>query len=28
MLLVWDNGSPNLVDEIQKGDAPQVPVQF
>lgn len=28
MLLVWENGSPNLVYEIQKGDAPEVPVQF
>ncbi|MBF5005764.1 hydroxyquinol 1,2-dioxygenase [Diaphorobacter caeni] len=28
MLLVWENGSPNLVYEIQKGDAPEIPVQF
>ncbi|MFZ2737007.1 MAG: hydroxyquinol 1,2-dioxygenase [Burkholderiaceae bacterium] len=28
MLLVWENGSPNLVYEIQQGEAPQVPVQF
>ena len=28
MLLVWENGSPKLVYEIQNGDAPQVPVQF
>ena len=28
MLLVWENGSPNLVYEIQKGEAPEVPVQF
>jgi hypothetical protein len=28
MLLVWENGSPNLVYEIQKGDAPEVPVKF
>ncbi|MGV3572400.1 MAG: hydroxyquinol 1,2-dioxygenase [Ramlibacter sp.] len=28
MLLVWENGSPTLVYEIQKGDAPKVPVKF
>ena len=28
MLLVWENGSPKLVYEIQNGQAPQVPVQF
>ena len=28
MLLVWENGSPTLVDEIQKGEAPEVPVTF
>ena len=28
MLLVWENGSPKLVYEIQNGDAPEVPVQF
>lgn len=28
MLLVWENGSPNLVYEIQKGEAPEIPVQF
>jgi hypothetical protein len=28
MLLVWENGSPNLVHEIQKGEAPEVPVKF
>jgi len=28
MLLVWENGSPNLVYEIQKGEAPEVPVKF
>ena len=28
MLLVWENGSPKLVYEIQNGEAPQVPVQF
>jgi Hydroquinone 1,2-dioxygenase large subunit N-terminal len=28
MLLVWENGSPNLVYEIQKGEAPEVPVSF
>ena len=28
MLLVWENGSPNLVYEIQKGESPEVPVQF
>lgn len=28
MLLVWENGSPNLVYEIQSGEAPQVPVTF
>lgn len=28
MLLVWENGSPNLVDDIKTGKAPQVPVQF
>lgn len=28
MLLVWENGSPTLVHEIQKGDAPEVPVKF
>jgi hypothetical protein len=28
MLLVWENGSPTLVYEIEKGESPQVPVQF
>jgi len=28
MLLVWENGSPTLVYEIQKGEAPEVPVSF
>jgi hypothetical protein len=28
MLLVWENGSPTLVYEIQKGLAPEVPVAF
>lgn len=28
MLLVWENGSPKLVYEIQNGDAPEVPVSF
>jgi hypothetical protein len=28
MLLVWENGSPNLVYEIQKGETPEVPVTF
>jgi len=28
MLLVWENGSPNLVYEIQKGESPEVPVTF
>ena len=28
MLLVWENGSPNLVYEIQKGETPEVPVKF
>ena len=28
MLLVWENGSPSLVYEIQKGESPEVPVQF
>ena len=28
MLLVWENGSPTLVHEIQKGEAPEVPVRF
>ena len=28
MLLVWENGSPKLVYEIQNGEAPEVPVQF
>jgi len=28
MLLVWENGSPTLVYEIQKGEAPEVPVTF
>ena len=28
MLLVWENGSPTLVHEIQNGEAPEVPVQF
>ncbi len=28
MLLVWENGSPTLVYEIEKGEAPQVPVSF
>jgi hypothetical protein len=28
MLLVWENGSPTLVHEIQKGESPEVPVVF
>jgi hypothetical protein len=28
MLMVWENGSPALVDEIASGAAPQVPVRF
>ncbi len=28
MLLVWENGSPTLVYEIQKGESPEVPVKF
>lgn len=28
MLLVWENGNPDLVDDIKSGAAPQVPVQF
>jgi Hydroquinone 1,2-dioxygenase large subunit N-terminal len=28
MLLVWENGSPTLVYEIENGEAPQVPVSF
>jgi hypothetical protein len=28
MLLVWENGSPNLVYEIEKGESPEVPVKF
>ncbi len=28
MLLVWENGSPTLVSEIQKGESPEVPVKF
>ena len=28
MLLVWENGSPTLVDEIKSGAAPEVPVSF
>jgi hypothetical protein len=28
MLLVWENGSPSLVHEIQKGESPEVPVKF
>lgn len=28
MLLVWENGSPSLVYEIQKGESPAVPVRF
>jgi hypothetical protein len=28
MLLVWENGSPTLVHEIQQGEAPEVPVSF
>ena len=28
MLLVWENGSPTLVHEIQKGESPEVPVKF
>jgi hypothetical protein len=28
MLLVWENGSPSLVYEIQKGLSPEVPVSF
>jgi len=26
--LVWENGSPSLVYEIQKGESPEVPVEF
>lgn len=28
MLLVWENGSPTLVHEIQRGESPEVPVRF
>ena len=28
MLLVWENGSPTLVYEIEKGESPEVPVKF
>jgi hypothetical protein len=28
MLLVWENGSPSLVYEIQQGQSPEVPVAF
>jgi hypothetical protein len=28
MLLVWENGSPTLVYEIENGESPQVPVKF
>jgi hypothetical protein len=28
MLLVWENGSPNIVYEIQQGAAPEIPVKF
>jgi hypothetical protein len=28
MLLVWENGSPSLVYEIQRGESPEVPVRF
>ena len=28
MLLVWENGSPTLVHEIQKGETPEIPVKF
>ena len=28
MLLVWENGSPSLVYEIEKGESPEVPVKF
>jgi hypothetical protein len=28
MLLVWENGSPSLVSEIEKGESPEVPVRF
>ena len=28
MLLVWENGSPTLAYEIQKGESPAIPVQF
>ncbi len=28
MLLVWENGSPSLVYEIQRGESPEVPVSF
>ena len=28
MLLVWENGSPTLVHEIEKGESPEVPVKF
>jgi hypothetical protein len=28
MLLVWENGSPTIVYEIQKGLSPEVPVKF
>ena len=28
MLLVWENGSPSLVYEIEKGESPEIPVKF
>jgi hypothetical protein len=28
MLLVWENGSPSLVEEIRRGESPEVPVRF
>ena len=28
MLLVWENGNPDLVDDINSGKAPKVPVDF
>jgi len=28
MLLVWENGNPDLVDDIKNGKAPKVPVDF
>jgi hypothetical protein len=28
MLLVWENGSPSLVYEIERGESPEVPVRF